>query len=153
MAAVDLELAERITRWGALSMKKTEQPSTHWSTNTIPARCDAAAPAAPPTVQFGSPTDVAGITTMWARLYATDAALIEQRVEEMARSVCDDDPRDADERRADALIAAGQPHRYWPANADNPTAPALRTKGPRQERRGVCRRRREIRRGRYRRGC
>ena len=42
---------------------------------------------------------------MWARVYATDGVVIEQRVEEMARSVCDADPRDADERRADALVA------------------------------------------------
>ncbi len=44
--------------------------------------------------------------TMWARLYATDGVLIEQRVEEQARSVCDADPRTLDERRADALAAA-----------------------------------------------
>ncbi|MGB8381755.1 MAG: DUF222 domain-containing protein, partial [Dermatophilaceae bacterium] len=43
---------------------------------------------------------------MWARLYATDGVVIEQRVEETARSVCDADPRNADERRADALTAA-----------------------------------------------
>ena len=42
---------------------------------------------------------------MWARLYTCDAVLIEARVEEMARSVCEDDPRTLPERRADALIA------------------------------------------------
>ena len=44
---------------------------------------------------------------MWARLYAADAAVIEQRVEEMARSVCANDPRTLAERRADALTALG----------------------------------------------
>ena len=61
--------------------------------------------ASSPTVEFGSPTDVAGTTSMWARLYAPDAALLEQRVEDMARSVCDNDPRPLDARRAAALIA------------------------------------------------
>ena len=57
-------------------------------------------------VQFGSPSDEAGFMTMWARVYATDGAAIEQRVEQMAHSVCDADPRTADERRADALAPA-----------------------------------------------
>ena len=48
---------------------------------------------------------MAGTTSMWARLYAPDAMLIEQRVEEMARSVCDRDSRSVGERRADALTA------------------------------------------------
>jgi hypothetical protein len=42
---------------------------------------------------------------MWARLYGPDAVVLEGRVEEMARGVCEDDPRTAGERRADALTA------------------------------------------------
>jgi hypothetical protein len=38
-------------------------------------------------VQFGSPSDEAGFTSMWARLYASDAVVLEQRVEQMARGV------------------------------------------------------------------
>jgi hypothetical protein len=46
---------------------------------------------------------------MWARLYAPDAVVLEQRVEQMARAVCEDDPRTLGERRSEALaaIAAG----------------------------------------------
>src|ERR1700682_2555294 len=60
-------------------------------------------------VQFGSPSDEAGFTSMWARLYAPDAVVLQQRVEEMARSVCEDDPRTLGERRSEAwaAIAAG----------------------------------------------
>jgi hypothetical protein len=57
-------------------------------------------------VEFGSPTDVAGTTSMYARLNAPDAALIEQRLEELAHTICDGDPRRMDERRASALAAA-----------------------------------------------
>jgi hypothetical protein len=57
-------------------------------------------------VEFGSPSDVVGTTSMWARLHAPDAALIEHSVEELARSVCEADPRSINERRADALKAA-----------------------------------------------
>ncbi len=46
---------------------------------------------------------------MWARLYGPDAAVVEQRVEQMMGSVCEDDPRTLGERRSEALpaIAAG----------------------------------------------
>ena len=48
---------------------------------------------------------------MWARLNSADAALMEARVEEMARWVCDADPRGIDQRRANALTAAVTAHR------------------------------------------
>ena len=45
----------------------------------------------------------------FVRLYAPDATVLKQRVEEMARGVCDDDPRTLGERRTDAMtpMAAG----------------------------------------------
>ena len=106
MAAVDRALAEQVTRWGALSITKTEQ--------AIDALVDEFDPGAlrrsrdamqQRTVEFGSPSDAPGTTSMWARLYATDAVVVQQRVEEMARSVCERDPRTLAERRADALTA------------------------------------------------
>jgi hypothetical protein len=106
MAAVDADLADQVTRWGPLSITKTEQ--------AIDALVDQHDPAAlrrsqdsgsSRTVEFGSPSDPPGVTSMWARMYAPDAALIEQRVQEMARSVCEADPRTLPERLADALVA------------------------------------------------
>ena len=94
MAAVDAALADRVTRWGALSVKKTEDAIDALVDEHDPGALRRASQAAmTETVAFGSPTDVAGTTTMWARLNSADAALIEQSVEEMARSVCDADPR------------------------------------------------------------
>jgi hypothetical protein len=107
MAAVDAELAARITAWGALSAAKTE--------TAIDALVEQHDPAAlrrsreslsRQTVEFGSPSDPPGTTTLWARLNSPDAALMEDRVEEMAHSVCGADPRTADQRRAHALTAA-----------------------------------------------
>jgi hypothetical protein len=108
MAAVDEALAARVTRWGPLSGPKTEM-----AIDALVEKYDRAAlrhsrqTASAPTVEFGSPTDAAGTTSMWARFYAADAALLEARVEELAHSVCADDPRTMDERRAAALIALG----------------------------------------------
>ena len=106
MAAVDADLAAQVTRWGLLSITKTEQ--------AIDALVDQHDPAAlrrsrdsesSRTLEFGSPSDAPGITSMWARMYAADAALIQHRVQEMARSVCEADPRTLAERLADALVA------------------------------------------------
>jgi hypothetical protein len=110
VAAVDELLAEHVTAWGPLSARKLEQAIDAIVDQVDPgalrrsrkATCDR-------DVQFGSPSDEAGFTTMWARLYAADAVVLEQRVEQMARSVCEDDPRTLGERRSEALpaIAAG----------------------------------------------
>ena len=106
MAAVDGVLAEQVTRWGALSVTKTEQ-----AIDALVDRYDPGAlrrsreSAQSPTVEFGSLGDAPGVTSMWARMYAADAVVVQQRVEEMARSVCELDPRTLAERRADALVA------------------------------------------------
>ena len=107
MAAVDAALAQRITRWGALSIAKTEAAIDALVDEHDPAalrRCREAASS--PTVEFGSPCDVPGTTSMWARLASPDAAVIEAVVDDVARSVCPDDPRGIGERRAKALFAA-----------------------------------------------
>jgi hypothetical protein len=113
IARVDALLAAQVMAWGPLSARKTE--------HAIDAIVDQVDPGAlrrsrkatcERDVQFGSPSDEAGFTSMWARLYAPDAVVLEQRVEQMVRSVCEDDPRTLGERRSEALaaIAAGIPH-------------------------------------------
>ncbi|WP_164478834.1 HNH endonuclease signature motif containing protein, partial [Mycolicibacterium stellerae] len=135
MTKVDGALAERITRWGGLSIAKTQ--------DAIDALVDEHDPGAlrrsrqsqsDPPVEFGSPADVAGTTSMWARLHSANAALIEHSVEELARSVCEADPRSINHRRADALTAAvthtamvcgcGQPDCGGPAG-DRPAKNAI----------------------------
>jgi hypothetical protein len=106
MAAVDAALADRVTGWGALSVKKTESSIDALVEEHDPGALRRATAATTETVQFGSPTDVPGTTTIWARLNAADAALIEQSVEDLARGVCDADPRSTGERRTAALTAA-----------------------------------------------
>jgi hypothetical protein len=47
----------------------------------------------------------AGLSELNARLFSTDATALEQRLDALAATVCDADPRTADQRRADALGA------------------------------------------------
>ncbi|WNG88801.1 DUF222 domain-containing protein [Mycobacterium sp. ITM-2016-00317] len=106
MAAVDAELAAEISGWGAKSVTKTEI-----EIDALVARHDRDAvrtkkeSVIEPAVQFGSPTDPPGFTTLWARLFAGDAAIAEQLMDQMAFSVCEDDPRSLDHRRAAAITA------------------------------------------------
>jgi Domain of unknown function (DUF222) len=108
IAVVDGLLADQVTAWGPLSARKTEQ--------AIDAIVDQVDPGAlrrsrethcGRDVVFGSPSDEAGYTSMWARLYAPDAEVLEQRVQAMVRGVCEDDPRTMGDRRSDAFAAIG----------------------------------------------
>jgi hypothetical protein len=111
MDHVDTALAAQVTQWGPMSVKKTEQ--------AIDALVDEHDPGAlrrtriasrGRAVVIGSPNDEVGIADLWGRLYATDAATLDRRLNQLARSVCADDPRTLAQRRADALgaLAAGQ---------------------------------------------
>ncbi|MDX1885358.1 DUF222 domain-containing protein [Mycolicibacterium sp. 120270] len=88
LAAVDADLGERITHWGALSEKKTiiaidalvEQHDPGALRRTQQANAEEK-------VEFGAPTDVPGTMTIFARLNAADGALMEHTVTEMAHSV------------------------------------------------------------------
>src|SRR5215213_2058747 len=69
LTAVDTDLAERVTRWGALSVKKTEEAIDALVEEHDPGALRRATQAAMnETVEFGSPNDVPGTTTIWARL-------------------------------------------------------------------------------------
>jgi hypothetical protein len=106
MANVDASIAEQVVAWGPLSVAKTEQ-----AIDALVERFDPGAlrrsrgSSQYRDVSFGSPSDEAGYTSMWARLLAGDAKVLEQRVNEIAGTVCEADPRTLGERRSDALTA------------------------------------------------
>jgi hypothetical protein len=60
-------------------------------------------------VVIGSADDPSGTAALWGSLFATDAAVLDRRLSQMAHDVCGDDPRTIAQRRADALgaLAAG----------------------------------------------
>ncbi|WP_231737332.1 HNH endonuclease [Mycobacterium sp. IS-1742] len=132
MAAVDTDLADQITTWGPKSANKVRQ--------AIDAVVEAHDPGAlrrtrnaeqDRDVEFGFMGDEAGFMTVWARMYAPDGAAFEQRVTDMAHTLCSDDPRPMKERRNDALaaVATGTELRCECANPDCPgSAAGRRTK-------------------------
>ncbi|MGV0792222.1 DUF222 domain-containing protein [Mycolicibacterium sp. XJ1819] len=105
-ALIDAALAARARKWGPLSDEK------------LTARVDALVERFDPdavikateslrTRNFcvGSYEDEAGVTSIWGRLLATDAAVLDKTVSAMVAGVCENDPRSKGELRADALGA------------------------------------------------
>jgi Domain of unknown function (DUF222) len=125
IAAVDELLAEHVIAWVPLSARKTERAIDAIVDRVDPgglrrsrtATCDR-------DVHFGSPRDEAGFTSMWARLYAPDAVVLQGRVEEMSRSVCQYDPRTLGERRSDALTAVAAGIQQLACGCDSADCPA-----------------------------
>ena len=108
LAALDSALAERAVAWGPLSERKLEQAVDVWVIATDPdALHRTHVRARDREFGIGDPGDGEGVTTVWGRLLATDAKLLDARLTAMARAVCDADPRTLAQRRADALGALG----------------------------------------------
>ncbi len=113
IAAVDAALAADAVSWGPLSDEKLEKKidvliECH-DPNAVHRLREAARRR---TVGVGKPDDTTGTASIWGLLLATDAEVLDKRLDAMARSVCNDDPRTRGQRRADALgaLAAGTDH-------------------------------------------
>ena len=107
---IDAAIAEHARSWGVLSAYKLEKAVDAWVDRIDPgALHQTRSRARDRDVQFGGRDDAGGVTSVRGRLYATDAALLDRRLMQMARGVCADDPRTMGQRRADALgaLAAG----------------------------------------------
>ena len=110
LAAIDAVVADKAGTYEALSQYKLEKAIDVWVDRYDPgALRRARSSVRNRDVTVGDQNPDSGTTAVWGRLYATDAALLERRLAEMARGVCEDDPRTLGERRADALsaLAAG----------------------------------------------
>ena len=110
---IDAAVAEHARSWGVLSAYKLEKAIDAWVYRIDPgALHQTRSRARDRDIQFGAREDAPGSTSVRGRLHATDAALLDRRLMQMARGVCEDDPRTTGQRRADALgaLAAGSDH-------------------------------------------
>jgi hypothetical protein len=108
IARIDAELARRAARWGRLSDYKLAQSIDLWVGMHDPgALRRAKARLRSRWFEVGERYDDSDVTSVRGRLLATDAALLDRRLTEMMRAVCESDPRTVEQRRADALGALG----------------------------------------------
>ena len=125
LAALDSALTENLDAYGPLSQHKLEAAIDVWVNAVDPDAVQRTRRSARGrTIGFGDSNDGEGITSIWGRLLATDAKLLDARLAEMATAVCETDPRTVAQRRADALgaLAAGSNHLACACNA--PACPA-----------------------------
>ncbi|MCB0923885.1 MAG: DUF222 domain-containing protein [Mycobacterium sp.] len=110
MAVLDAAIAKLAGGWQGLSRYKLEQAIDALVDRHDPAAVRRTrASARGREVIIGGRDHESGTAALWGRLFATDAALLERRLDQMARGVCEQDPRTLAQRRADALgaLAAG----------------------------------------------
>ena len=107
LAAIDSELAEALTTWGPLSLNKTEQ-----AIDALVERHDPVARRRVESAVRSRYIDIehrGGIAALYGEVQSTDATLLDRRLTALAHTVCGNDPRTIDQRRADAVgaLAAG----------------------------------------------
>src|SRR6201999_4356302 len=101
---VDAELALKVTRWTGITQERLGGHD-----DRIVARADPDAARrlrerrGAREVSFWG--DAEGLTEIFGRLVTTDAHAVDARLDALAATVCADDPRTRNQRRADALGA------------------------------------------------
>jgi hypothetical protein len=130
-AQLDAAIAAEVAGWGLLSVAKAEAAIDWW--------VDRIDPAALRRTEHGSrgrhldvmpAEDGSGLSYLEGKLYAHDAEALNQRLREMARGVCEDDPRTIDQRRADAMGALAAGADRLPCGCGDTQCPAAQSAAP-----------------------
>jgi hypothetical protein len=109
MARMDAALARHCVKWMRLSGPKLRDRIDLWV-----AKFDPAGVRIPPKAEANRYVDIGptspGMAGIWASVHATDAAALDKRLDALAATVCENDPRTKEQRRADATgpLARGE---------------------------------------------
>ncbi len=124
LAKVDTEIAAHVTSWGSLSVDKTQNEIDYWVDRYDPAAVRRTEDRVRGRyADVHKPEDGSGTADIEARLLATDAEALDQRLDAMAGAVCDHDSRTLDQRRADALGALGHGADRLACQCEDPQCP------------------------------
>ncbi len=104
MPRLDEVMARHCVKWMRMSKPKLRDRVDLWV-----AKLDPAAVRVPPKVDDDRYVEIGetspGMAGIWANIHASDAALLDRRLDALAATVCDSDPRTMVQRRADACGA------------------------------------------------
>jgi hypothetical protein len=104
LAAVDARLAAQVSYWNTLSRRRVSELVDWLVSEADPAAVRSARSAERDRhIEFGDAHD--GMVEFWGALRATDAAIVDRRLEELVTKTDQADTRSKAERRADALVA------------------------------------------------
>jgi hypothetical protein len=110
-AGLDAALAAHAIKWMKLSGPKLRDRLDLWV-----AKFDPAGVRVPPSIDENRYVEIdstsMGMAGIWANVHALDAAALDKRLNALAATVCESDPRTNSQRRADAIgaLAAGAQH-------------------------------------------
>ncbi|WP_460358175.1 HNH endonuclease signature motif containing protein [Mycobacterium sp. ZZG] len=105
-AKVDVEIAAQITAWGSLSKAKQESEIDYWVDRFDPAAVVRAEGSSRSCHVDATPAENgSGVCYVEAVLHEHDGEALDRRLDELAGSVCNRDPRNRDQRRAAAIGA------------------------------------------------
>ena len=109
LATIDARLAGSAQRWNGLSRRKIVELVDWWVRELDPAAERVARSTDEGRHVQINPSE-GGLAQFWGAMRAPDAAVLDRRLDQLAGSVCREDSRTKDQRRADALavLAAGQ---------------------------------------------
>ncbi|MCP9272428.1 HNH endonuclease signature motif containing protein [Mycolicibacterium arenosum] len=107
LAAIDAELAAELRGWGAKSLDQTDADIDALILRHDPHAVRRVQDVVRSTGVTVDTDGATGVSRIEATVEATDGAAFQRRVELLARTVCDRDPRTADQRRAAAVGAMG----------------------------------------------
>ncbi|PXX07676.1 HNH endonuclease signature motif containing protein [Mycolicibacterium moriokaense] len=128
---LDAAIAAEVGGWGGLSVAKAETAIDWWVD-----RFDPGALRRSEHASRGRHLDVipeddgSGLSYIEGKLYAHDAAALNQRAAELARGVCENDPRTIDQRRADAMGALARGADRLACGCDDPECTAAQNTAP-----------------------
>ncbi|MGV0834949.1 DUF222 domain-containing protein [Mycolicibacterium thermoresistibile] len=71
-------------------------------------------------IQFGKPDDQTGTTSVYGSMTSADAALLDRTLDDMASTVCPEDPRTVGERRSDAMNVLTNRGDHLPCRCNRP---------------------------------
>jgi hypothetical protein len=123
LARLDVALARHCRKWMKLSGPKLQDRIDLWV-----AKFDPAAVRIPPQldeqryVAIGATSP--GMAGLAGYLHATDAAALDQRLDALAATVCEKDPRTKDQRRADATGPLARREAQLPCQCGRDDCPA-----------------------------
>ncbi|MUM02744.1 HNH endonuclease signature motif containing protein, partial [Mycolicibacterium sp. CBMA 334] len=126
-AALDEALARHAPKWMRLSGPKLADRVDLWV-----AKLDPAGVRVPPKIDDSryvqiEPTEP-GMAGIWATLHATDAAALDKRLDALAATVCDGDPRTREQRRADACGPLARLEDQLACQCGSPQCPAAQNR-------------------------
>jgi hypothetical protein len=123
-------LAAAVAGWGSLSIAKTEQAIDYWVDRYDPHALRRVELSAQGRHVDVIDQDGTGMSWIDGKLFSHDAAALDQRLDGMARAVCDADPRTLEQRRADALGALAHGGDRLPCGCADPDCPAAENGAP-----------------------